>query len=374
MRKVPLFRSVLGEEEIAAVSEVMRSGWVALGPKTAQFEEEYAQFIGSKHAIGLNSCTAALHLALAVWEFPEGSEVLLSTINFISAPHSALYSRLVPVFVDVEEDTLCIDIEDLKRKITSKTKAIIATHLGGTACDMDAIMAIAKEHNLVVIEDVANSVGGSYKGKKLGSIGHIGCHSFEAKKNMITGDGGMLTLNDDVQADKLRRIRWLGINKDTWKRFSEKKGSYSWHYEVSELGYKYNMNDIMAAIGLVQLRKLPEIAKAKLSMVEGYNTKLQGISWLKTPVAAADAEPSYWLYIVKVEDREGFMAHLEERGITTGVHFMPMHMHPLYKQDPKTPVADRVWEGIVSLPLFVGMTEEDQDYVVEAIKSFTPKQ
>jgi perosamine synthetase len=373
MKKVPLFRSVLGEEEISAVAEVMRSGWVTLGPKTAQFEQEYAKFIGSKHAIGLNSCTAALHLALAVWEFPQGSEVLLSTINFISAPHAALYNNLMPVFVDVNEDNLSMDINDLRRKITPKTKAIIATHLGGTPCDMDAIMQVAKEHNLVVVEDVANAVGGSYKGKMLGSIGHIGCHSFEGKKNIITGDGGMLTLNDDGHNEKLRRVRWLGINKDTWKRFSEKQGSYSWYYEVSELGYKYNMNDIIAAIGLVQLGKLPGIAKAKLTMVNGYNEKLQGISWLKTPPVPKDVDPSYWLYIVKVEDRDGFMSHLEERGITTGVHFMPMHMHPLYKQDAKTPVADRVWEGIVSLPLFVGMTAEDQDYVVEAIRSFTPK-
>ncbi len=355
------------------MSEVMRSGWIALGPKTAQFEQEYAEFMGAKHAIGLNSCTAALHLALAIWEFPKGSEVLMSTINFISAPHSALYSDLVPVFVDVDQETLSMDIEDLRRKITPKTKAIVATHLGGTPCDMDSVMVLAKEHNLIVVEDVANAVGGSYKGRMLGTIGDIGCHSFEAKKNMITGDGGMLTLNDDARADKLRRVRWLGINKDTWKRFSEKQGSYSWYYEVSELGYKYNMNDIMAAIGLVQLKKLPAIAKAKLAMVNSYNEKLQGIPWLKTPPVPKDADPSYWLYIIKVEDRDGFMAHLGSQGITTGVHFMPMHMHPLYKQEANTPVADRVWEGIVSLPLFVGMTEEDLDYVVEVIRSFTPK-
>ena len=370
MRKIPLFRTDMGEEEVAAVRDVLLSGWVALGPKTAEFESQYAKFIGTKHAIGVNSCTAALHLALLVYDFPKGSEVLLSTINFISAPHSALYSGLVPVFVDVDPGTLSLDIADLEKKITPKTKAIIATHLGGTPVDMDALMEVARKHNLVVIEDVANAVGGSYGDKMLGSIGDIGCHSFEAKKNMTTGDGGMLTLNDDAMNEKLRRLRWVGINKDTWKRFSEKQGTYSWYYEVSELGYKYNMNDIMAAIGIVQLSRLPKLLETKDGFVARYNDELGKLSWLTTPKTQPKGKGAYWLYIVQVPDRDAFMKYLEERGITTGVHFMPMHLHPLYKQDPKTPVADKVWEHIVSLPLYPGMSDDEQEYVIETIKQF----
>jgi perosamine synthetase len=372
MRKVPLFRSVMGKEEIKAVTAVLKSGWIALGPKTAEFESRYAAYVGTKHAIGVNSCTAALHLALNVYDFPKGSEVLLATINFISAPHAVAYNGLTPVFVDVEPDTLSMDVRDLERKVTKKTRAIIATHLGGTPCDMDAVMRVARKHKLVVIEDVANAVGGSYKGKMLGSIGHIGCHSFEAKKNITTGDGGMLTLNDTKLAEKLKRLRWLGINKDTWKRFSEKSGSYSWYYEVSELGYKYNMNDIMAAIGLEQLKKLPGITREKNKRIARYDAALKKVAWLKTPLKVKDAKPSFWLYIVRVPNREAFMAHLEKAGVTTGVHFMPMHLHPLYKQNAKTPVAGRVWQEIVSLPLFPGMTDVDQDQVIRAITSFKP--
>lgn len=372
-RRVPLFRSVMGAEEIRAVSAVLRSGWIALGPKTAEFEEKYAAFIGTKYAIGTNSCTAALHLALAAYEFPAGSEVLMSTVNFISAPHAARYAGLVPVFADIDPETLSMDVADMERKITPKTKAIIATHLGGTPCDMPAIMRIAKERGLIVIEDVANAVGGSLGGKMLGSIGHIGCHSFEAKKNITTGDGGMLTLNDSKLAEKLKRMRWLGIDKDTWKRFAEKSGSYSWYYEVAELGYKYNMNDIMAAIGLVQLKKLPRITKEKAKRVARYTKALGKLPWLTTPSVPGNAKPSYWLYIVRVPERARFMAHLEERGVTTGVHFMPMHMHPLYKADAKTPVASRIWEEFVSLPLYPGMTDADQDHVIRSIASFIPR-
>lgn len=371
-KKIPLFRTTFGEEEVAAVREVLLSGWVALGPRTEEFEKAYAKFIGTKHAIGVNSCTAALHLALGIYEFPKGSEVLMSTINFISAPHSALYSGLKPVFVDVNPATLQMDARDLEKKITKKTKAIIATHLGGTPADMDHIMRIAKKHKLIVIEDVANAVGGSYKGKMLGSIGHIGCHSFEAKKNMTTGDGGMLTLNDTNMAEKLKRLRWLGINKDTWKRFAGgNKGTYSWYYEVSELGYKFNMNDIMAALGLVQLKKLPKILAKKDALIARYNKAFKDVPWITTPATEPKGKGAYWLYIIQVPKRDAFMTYLQEQGITTGVHFMPMHMHPLYKKARTvTPIADRVWKNIVSLPLYPNMTKDEQEYVIRAIKNF----
>ncbi len=372
MKKIPLFRTSFGEEEVAAVRKVLLSGWVALGPKTAEFETAYAKFIGTKYAIGVNSCTAALHLALDIYQLPKGSEVLMSTINFISAPHSALYSGLTPVFVDVNPETLQIDVKDLEKKITNKSKAIIATHLGGTPADMDNIMRIAKKYKLIVIEDVANAVGGSYKGKMLGSIGHIGCHSFEAKKNMTTGDGGMITLNDQKMAEKLKRIRWVGINKDTWKRFSGgKQGTYSWYYEVSELGYKYNMNDIMAALGLVQLKKLPRILAKKDILIARYNKVFKKVPWIVTPVPEPKGKGAYWLYIIQVPERDAFMQYLEKNGITTGVHFMPMHLHPLYKKTRTvTPIANKIWKNIVSLPLYPDMTKEEQTYVIDTIKSF----
>ncbi len=368
---IPLFKPELGKEELAGLKEIFKTGWIGLGPKTAEFESTFAKYIGVKFAVGVNSCTAALKLALEIYDFPEGSEVLMATINFISAPHSALYNNLKPVFVDVDQDTLCMNVGDLERKITKNSRAIIATHLGGTPANMDGIMRIAKKHGLIVIEDVANAVGGSYNGKMLGSIGHIGCHSFEAKKNMTTGDGGMLTLNDAAMNDRLRRLRWLGINKDTWKRFSEKKGSYGWYYEVSELGYKENMNDIMAVIGLAQLKKLSGMLKRKDALIKRYNKALKDVVGVTIPGEQANAKGAYWLYILKVERRDQFIQFLQERGITTGVHFMPMHMHPLYKTDTaKTPIADHVWQNIVSLPLYPSMTKREQDYVIKVIKEF----
>lgn len=370
MQKISLFKTDMGEEEVNAIRDVLLSGWVALGPKTAEFEKKYAEFIGTKYAVGVNSCTAALHLAFLLYDFPKGSEVLMSAINFISAPHSASYCGLKPVFVDVDPGTLSMDVNDLERKITSNTKAIIVTHLGGTPAAMRNIMRIAKDHNLIVIEDVANAVGGSYDGKMLGSIGDIGCHSFEAKKNMTTGDGGMVTLNDEELNQKLRRLRWLGINKDTWKRFSEKEGNYDWYYEVSELGYKYNMNDIMASIGIVQLRRLPELLRIKDDIIARYNDAFKDIDWVKTPEIEPNGKGAYWLYIVQVPERDKFISYLGDKGITTGVHFMPMHLHPLYRQDARTPVADKVWRNIVSLPLFTKMTKEEQEYIIGTIKDF----
>jgi perosamine synthetase len=368
---VPLFRPSLGTEELRGIKEIFKTGWIGLGPKTAELERQFGAYIGTKHAIALNSCTAALHLALGVHNFPKGSEVLLPTINFISSPHSVLYNGLTPVFVDTDPTTLCMDVADAAKKVTSKTKAIIATHLGGNAADMDAVMKLAKKHQLIVIEDVANAVGGSYKGKKLGSIGHIGCHSFEAKKNMTTGDGGMLTLNDDKQAETLRRLRWLGINKDTWKRFSDKKGNYSWYYEVSELGYKYNMNDIAAVIGLAQLKKLDKMCAQKDRLIGRYNRELAKLNWIDTSFVQPGKGNAYWLYIVKMKNRDEFIQYMSDHGITTGVHFMPMHMHPLYKKArAQTPVADEAWKDIVSLPLFSSMTTAQQGYVIDTIKKF----
>lgn len=371
--KIPLFRPQLGKEELRGLAKIFKTGWVALGPKTAELENKFAAYIGTKYAVGVNSGTAALHLAFTVFNFPRNSEVLMPAINFISGPHAAVYCGLKPVLVDVEADTLCMDVNDMERKIGRRTRAILAVHLGGRPVDMDAVMKIARRCKLVVIEDVANAVGGEYKHKKLGSIGHIGCHSFEAKKNMTTGDGGMLTLNNGKLAAKLRRLRWLGINKDTWKRFSENKGNYSWYYEVGELGYKYNMNDIMAVIGLAQLRKLDGFLRAKRKLAANYDRELGGLAQVSLLETRPWDSRGYWLYIIKVawDKRDRFMQYLSERSINTGVHFMPTHLHPLYRNlKAKTPIADRVWRQVVSLPFYPSMTPKEQSYVINAIKKF----
>ncbi len=367
---VPLFKPELGEEELSALREIFKTGWVGLGPKTAEFEKKFSEYIGTDFAVGLNSCTAALDLALRVRHF-DGGEVLVPAITFVSTPHAVLYNNLRPVFVDVDPETLCMDTTDFERKITPRTKAVIPVHLGGHPVDMDPVVEIARAKNIFVVEDVANACGGEYKGKKLGSIGDFGCFSFEAKKNLTTGDGGMITIHDETMVAPLKRLRWCGIDKDTWKRFSENK-NYSWYYEVRELGWKYNMNDIASAIGLVQLKKLDELLAKKSRIVNNYKIALKDISWLELPVEREWARGAWWLFIVKVPERDRFIEHLASRGITTGVHFMPMHHHPLYKKyGADVPKTEKVWPRMVTLLFYPSMTDSEFEEVIDAVKTFT---
>ncbi len=377
--KVPLFRPKLGKEELSNLKKVFKTGWVGAGPLTQELEARFAKTIGAKYAIGVTSCTAALHIALQALGIKEGDEVLVPAITVVSTPYAALYNRAKPVFVDVEKDTLCIDLKDLEKKITKRSKAIIPVHLGGHSADMNAILKIAKKYNLYVVEDCANAQGALYKGKPVGSFGDIGCFSFEAKKNMTTGDGGMLVTDDEKLAAKLKALRWYGSFSDTWKRFAG-NAKYSWHYDVSELGWKYNMNDIMAAIGLAQFEKLPKVLKAKDKLRSKYNQALKNISWLETPKDRPYTKSGWWLYVVRIKNgmRDKFMEHMAENGITTSVHFPPVYQHSYFSGKggkkigiaANCQVAESVAKEIVSLPLFGSMNKKEFDCVVKTIRAF----
>ncbi len=375
---IPLFRPNLGEEELDSLREIFKTGWVGLGPKTAQLEKEIADYQGVKYAVGTNSCTAALHLAVEALNLPDDAEVIVPTVTFVSTPHAVEYNRKKVVFCDVNEDDLCIDIADFESKITDKTKAVIPVHMGGQPAAMDKVMEVARRHNLVVIEDVANAQGGEWQGKKLGSWGDIGCLSFEVKKNMTTGDGGMILFNDEKYLDHIKRMRWVGMNKDTWKRFSEggsAGANYSWYYEVDCLGFKYNMNDIAASLGLCQLKKLDAFNARKREIIKRYTAELAGVGDIHIPKYDTE-RGGYWLYIIHTDQRDRLFEYLQEQGITCGVHFMPTHLHPYYKERyPETslPVAERVWKRIITLPIYYSMTEEEQGYVIEKVKEFYEK-
>ena len=374
--KVPLFRPQLGKEELKNLAEVFKTGWVGAGPMTQELEKQFAKSIGVNYAAGVTSCTAALHIALQALGIKEGDEVIVPAITVVSTPYAALYNGATPVFADVEEDSLCLDPKDFQRKITSRTKAVIPVHLGGHSADMDAILKIAKKHNIYVVEDCANAQGALYKGKPVGSFGDIGCFSFEAKKNMTTGDGGMLTTNDEKLAAKLKALRWYGSYNDTWKRFAG-NAKYSWHYDVSELGWKYNMNDIMAAIGLAQFKKLPKVLKAKDKLRTKYNKALKGISWLEISKDRPYTKSGWWLYVIRVKNglRDKFVEYMAENGITTSVHFPPVYQHSYFKKIGVTghcPVSEKVAKEIVSLPLFGSMNKKEFDYVVKTVKDFNP--
>jgi len=366
---VPIFRPSYGEEELRGVMEVFQSGWIGLGPKTAEFEKRFARYIGIPHAVATNSATAALHLGLRVLQV-QGAEVITTPMTFVSTNHAILYNEAMPVFADIEEDTLNIDPESILRNITDKTKAIVVVHYGGHACDMDRILEIAEAYGLPVVEDVAHGCGGSHRGRKLGSLGTLGCFSFHAVKNLATGDGGMITLRDEALDRRLRTLRWCGIDKDTWDR-SEIDEKYSWYYTVNELGFKYHMNDISAAIGLAQLEKLDRGNERRREIAATYDEAFAGIGWLSLPVERVYACSARHNYVVQLERRDELITHLRERRIAAGVHYMPSHLYRMYRGfRADVPVAERVWQKLVTLPLYPDMTGADVQRVIKAVIDF----
>lgn len=369
---IQVFKPSYNEEELEALREPFKTGWIGLGPKTREFEDKFAGYIGVKHAIGLNSCSAALHLALKVLNIEKG-EVITTPMTFVSTNHAILYNNCRPVFADIEKDTLNINPDEIKKLVSTKTKAIVVVHYGGHSCDMDPILEIAGKKGLYVIEDVAHGCGGEYKGKKLGSIGDIGCFSFHAVKNLACGDGGMMTTSKTEYNSLLRELRWLGINKDTWSR-SEIDKKYSWFYTVKEIGFKYHMNDIIACIGLVQMKKLEAANRRRRQIVQKYNAEFSKLGWLDAPVEKSYTKSALHNYVVKVKaaKRDRFIEWLAGKGVSTSVHYFPNHLYDIYKPFyRKLRVAESVWKKIVTLPLYPDMTENDIETVIDSVKSFS---
>jgi len=368
---IPIFRPSLGEEELNALREVFQTGWIGLGPKTKMFEGKFAEYIGVAYAVGVNSATAALYLALKVLDV-KGGEVITTPMTFISTNHAILYNEAIPVFADVEPDTLNIDVNDIERKITDKTKAIVVVHYSGHACNMDPIMELARDKGLKVVEDCAHACGGEYKGRKLGSIGDAGCFSFHAVKNLATGDGGMITLHLEELDARCRKLRWLGISRGTWDR--SKGQAYSWEYNVEELGFKCHMNDITAAIGLVQLKKLEKLNTKRRRLVERYNEAFHDVDWIETPPEKPYAKSSWHIYAIKVDrskSRDKLIEFLKEKNISASMHYIPNHLYPMYKQyATELPIAERIWRRIVTLPLFPDLTDDQVEYIIETLLAY----
>jgi len=367
---IPVFRPSYGEEEFEAVRAVMASGWVGLGPKTAEFEKKFAEYLGVKHAVALNSGTAALHLAMIVAEV-EGREVITTPLTFVSTNHAILYAGGTPVFADVEEASGNMDPESVRKLVTKKTRAIVCVHYGGRPCKMEPLRQIAEKHGLILIEDTAHGCGGEWRGRKLGAIGDLGCFSFHAVKNLATGEGGMLVTNDAETDRRLRRLRWCGITKDTWSREAKADTRYSWYYDVVELGFKCHLNDIPSAIGLVQLKRLDAMNAQRAAWARRYDEALADLDWIQRPVAEPDTKPAWHNYAVQTDHRDGLNAYLAERDISTGVHYIPNNHYAMYKQcRGPTPVCERIWKRLLTLPLYPDLTEEDFGRVVDAIRAF----
>ena len=374
---LPFHKPDIGKREIEAVLEVLRSGWLTTGPKVKQFEADFASYIGCEHAVAVNSGTAALHLALDAVGIQEGDEVLVPTMTFTATAEVVCYLKAKPVLVDCRPDTLNIDPDAIELKITSKTKAIILVDMAGHPCELDKILELAKRRNLKVIEDAAHALPAAHQGKKVGSISDITCFSFYATKTITTGEGGMATTNNPEWAKRMRQMSLHGISLDAWDRYTEKG---SWYYEVLRAGYKYNLTDIAAALGLEQLKRCDEIYQARHRIAHRYNEAFADLPEIERPACAAGVQHAWHLYVIKLNldrlkvDRQEFFNALKSGNIGTSVHFIPLHLHPFYRdtfgyQPSDFPQASAVFDRIVSLPIYSRMTEADVEHVISTVQN-----
>ncbi len=372
---LPFHLPSLEEEEIEKVTKVLKSGWITTGPRVKQFEEDFSKYIGCKHSVAANSCTAALHLALDALGLKEGDEVIIPTMTFATTGEVVTYLRNRPVLVDCDEDTLLVNINEIEKKINKKTKAIIPVHYAGQPCSMNEILEIARENNLMVIEDAAHSLPTRYRGKLIGTIGDITCFSFYATKPVTTGEGGMACTENDDFADKMKIMSLHGIDRDAWKRYSAEG---SWYYEIREAGYKYNLTDIAAALGIAQLKRCDEFYRRREQIANKYTQSFKEFSEIKTPIVREYGSHAWHLYVIQLNlemlklDRAQFIEKMRSNGIGCSVHFIPLHLHPYYRKTfgykpEEFPVASQVYERVVSLPIYPRMTDEDVDYVTDNV-------
>jgi dTDP-4-amino-4,6-dideoxygalactose transaminase len=369
----------IGAEEIRAVVETLESGWLTSGTKVKRFEDDFAEYVGSKHAVAVNSGTAALHLALDAIGIRPDDEVIVPTMTFTATAEVVLYFKAVPVLVDCQPDTLNIDPNQIERAISSKTKAIIPVHFGGQPCDMTPILEIAKANKLYVVEDAAHALPASYEGKKIGTIGDITCFSFYATKTITTGEGGMATTENSVWAERMRMMSLHGISHDAWKRYT-KEGS--WYYEVLCPGFKYNLTDIAAAIGIEQLKKCNQFWEARQRIAMIYDEAFANLPEIQLPACRSNMQHAWHLYVLQLNldrltiNRNQFIEALREEQIGASVHFIPLHFHPYYRDNfgyrpQELPKASAAFERIISIPIYPKMTEADIGRVIRAVQKVT---
>jgi dTDP-4-amino-4,6-dideoxygalactose transaminase len=366
---------LLGEEEKAEVIETLDSGWLSTGPRAITFERELAEAIGAARAVAVNSCTAALHLSLVAHGIGHGDEVITSPLTFCATANTIVHTGAVPVLADIDEKTYNIDPEAIDRAVTGKSRAVVPVHYAGHACDMDEIMAIAARSNLTVIEDAAHALGAQYKNRKIGTIGDATCFSFYAIKNITTGEGGAVLTDNEALADRIKSYSLHGIDRDAWKRYS---AAGSWYYEVSFPGFKYNMMDLQAALGLHQLTKMTQFHDTRQRYARLYDEAFIDVPFVRTPPSEPYADNARHLYPIWLDerqltiDRARFIEELRAENIGTTVNFIPLHLHPYYRErfgykNGDFPVSERVYEGLVSLPIYPKMAETDLQEVATAV-------
>lgn len=369
------------QAEIDEVVDTLRSGWIAKGPRTLKFEKEFAEYLGAKHAIAVNSCTAALHISLLTQNIGPGDEVITTPMTFASTASTILHCGAKPVFADIDYRTGCIDPEEVAKKITPHTKAIVPVHYSGQVCDLDRIYELADEHNLYVSEDAAHALWSRYKGRLIGNkLRGAASYSFYATKNLATGDGGMLVTDRDDIAERARILVGQGMSHNAWNRYA--KGG-SWKYDIVEPGYKYNMFDIQAALGLVQLSRMEEMQARRLAIAARYQEEFGKIDAVEPPFVPEFTTHCWHLYVLRIVpelltiDRDQFIVELNERNVGTSVHFIPTHTMTAFRKlgwkEGDFSMAEKHFERIISLPLYPSMTDEQVQYVIDAVRNIVEK-
>lgn len=370
---IPIARPDITQEEIDEVVDTLRSGWLTYGQKTQRFEREFADFVGAQYAVGVNSCTAGMHLALLACGIGPGDEVITSAITFAATANVIVHTGAKPVLADVRREDLTIDPADIERRITPRTRAIMPVDYAGHPCRMDEIVELAARHGLKVIEDAATAAGSKYRGRAIGSIGDAAVFSFYSIKNMTTGEGGMVTTADPAIAERVSILRNQGMDSNAWKRYSAAGTPF---YTILEPGFNYRMTDMHASLGLGQLRKLPEYNRRRAELAASYTRLFAAVPQVETPTVESDVESNWHLYVIRLRDtavaRDEVCERLKAQGVGSAVHYLPIHYHPFYGErhgmrKGDYPVAEEEFERLISLPMFPQMSFADVEQVVGAV-------
>lgn len=375
--QVPFHAPSIGEEEIAEVVDTLRSGWLTTGPKVGRFERDFAAAVGARRAVALNSATAALHLALEAVGVKSGDEVVIPTYTFAATGEVVTYLGARPVLADCGPHTLNIDVSTIEPCLTSRTKAIIPVHIAGQPCDMDPILELARRRGIHVIEDAAHALPTTYKGRLVGTLGDLTAFSFYATKTITTGEGGMVTTEREDYAARVKQMSLHGLSGNAWNRYTDKG---RWYYEIEAFGFKYNLTDLAAALGLQQLRRMHEFHQRRQQIAGMYNEVFANLDICRTPGEVPYGTHAWHLYILELNlpalrvTRNEVVDELRRRGVATSVHFRPLHLHSVYEEAyghryGQFPAAEAAFEGAVSLPIYPRMTDADAGYVVEAVLS-----
>jgi perosamine synthetase len=371
---LPYGRQSIEESDIEAVVETLRSDWLTTGPKVGQFEDAIADWVGAKYAVSFSSGTAALHGATFAAGLENGNEAITSPLSFVATANCVLYQGATPVFADVSPDTLNIDPEEIAQRITSRTKAILPVDYAGHPSDLNPILQLAERHGLVVIEDACHALGAEYQERKVGSVAHMTVFSFHPVKHLATGEGGMVTTDDPLYAETLRRFRNHGISDEVRQRQSQGR----WRYEMVLLGFNYRLTDIACALGIQQLKKLKSNLARRRQIASRYDAAFRELRGVLSPCVRSDVNPAWHLYPIRLRfeelsaDRERLFQALRAENIGVNIHYTPIHLHPYYRnrfgyQGGEFPVAESAFDRLISLPMFHGMSDEDVEDVIQAV-------